>query len=634
MVHIINYMNHFIYMKDYKDILLNLKGPYIKEVSVKKRYLDLYLKIVDYTKDYNLVFMQKIWHFLNNTLDIPICRVCKINKCNFSGIDKGYSNYCSTKCATNDSELRKQIEIKKKETCIKKYGVDNPLKNKEVRDKIKETCLERYGVDNPRQSIEISEKIKETCIKRYGVNYTLKSKEVRDKIKETNLERYGNESHLSSEIIRDKIKETNLERYGNESPFGNRDIIDKIKIKNLENYNVEYNFQREDIKEKIKETHNKKYGVNHYLLSDKYKEIKFKEYDKQIRERYNSLNIKEVYENGTLDFYCSECKDYKNINIHLLHQRYKFNNELCTICNPLYSSVNYTSKSEEEIKEFIESLNIETKKDRTILNGNEIDVYIEDYKIGFEHNGVYWHNEFNKPKDYHLDKTVLAKERGVKLVHIWEDLWLNKQEIVKSRILNLLNLSPNKIYARKCIVKKASSSDSREFLNMNHLQGNANAAVKLGLYYNDELVLLMTFGSLRKNLGQKAIEGDYELTRFANKLNTTVVGGASRLFKHFIKEYKPERLISYADCDWSPNEQDNLYTKLGFNYLGHTGLNYWWVVDGIRENRFKFRKDILVKEGADPSMTEVEIMHDKGYYRCFGTGNYKFEWDKMGYIIK
>ena len=556
----------------------------------------------------------------------------KINvKCDYCGIEKKvvYNKYFSqTNKLTDKYSCLKCAHIKTKERLLKNEGITSVLQRKDVQEKIKKTNLERYGCENSGSSNIVKEKIKKTFLKRYGVEHSFQAKDVKEKIKETNFKKYGVECSLQYKDIKDKIIKNNLELYGVEHAIQRKDVQEKIKKTNLERYGVENVAQCKDIQEKIKDTNLERYKNKIIFKSIYFKKIIFEKHKNKIKERYNNLDIKQVYENGTLDFYCSECKDYKNINIHLLHQRHHYNVNICTICNPLNSTNSFESKNEEEIKLFINDLNIETKKDRTILNGNEIDIYIPNNKIGIEHNGVYWHNEFNKLKDYHLNKTALAKEKGVKLIHIWEDDWLNKQEIVKSRLKQILNLTYNKIYARKCIVKKVSSSDSREFLNRNHLQGNVNAAVKLGLYYNDELVSLMTFGKLRKNLNQVAKEGEYELTRFANKLDTSVIGGASRLFKHFIKEYIPNRIISYADCDWTVDEQDNLYIKLGFKYIGHTGLNYWWVVDGLRENRFKFRKDKLIKEGADPSLTEVDIMHDRGCYRCFGTGNYKFEYKK------
>ena len=127
----------------------------------------------------------------------------------------------------------------------------------------------------------------------------------------------------------------------------------------------------------------------------------------------------------------------------------------------------------------------------------------------------------------------------------------------------------------------------------------------------------MTFGNLRKNLGSTSKEGCYELLRFCNKLNTTVVGGASKLFKHFLKEYKPKEVISYCDRRWS---EGNLYEMLGFEFSHNSKPNYFYVINGKRENRFKYRKDILVKEGFDPNKSEHEIMLERGIYRIYDCG--------------
>lgn len=135
----------------------------------------------------------------------------------------------------------------------------------------------------------------------------------------------------------------------------------------------------------------------------------------------------------------------------------------------------------------------------------------------------------------------------------------------------------------------------------------------------------MTFGNLRKNLGQKAKEGNFELLRFCNKLNTTVIGGASKLFKYFIKNYNPYYVISYADRRWSSG---NLYYKLGFEFVHNTQPNYFYTKGNSRLNRFGFRKSELVKQGFDPLKTEHEIMKERGYNRIYDCGAMKFEWKK------
>jgi len=281
-----------------------------------------------------------------------------------------------------------------------------------------------------------------------------------------------------------------------------------------------------------------------------------------------------------------------------------------------------------KIFEFIKENYQETfLNDRKILNGKEIDIYIPELKLGFEFNGLYWHSELYKDRLYHLNKSKDCLNVGIDLFHIWEDDWIYKQDIVKSMIINKLGKTPNKIYARKCTIKEISDNKLiREFLNKNHIQGFVGSKIKIGLYYNDELISLMTFGNLRKSLGTKSREGSYELLRFCNKLNTNIVGGASKLFKHFLRNYDVKEIISYSD---NSRGQGNLYQQLGFNLISETEPNYYWIIDGKRHHRFNFRKDKLIKEGADPSKTEIQIMTEKGYYRIFDCGNKKWILDKL-----
>jgi hypothetical protein len=261
------------------------------------------------------------------------------------------------------------------------------------------------------------------------------------------------------------------------------------------------------------------------------------------------------------------------------------------------------------------------ENDRKILGGKEIDIFLPDYNIGIEINGLYWHSEeCGKDRQYHISKTKLANENGVKLIHIFEDEWLNNPEIVKSRLLNLINKTPNKIFARKCMIKELSNNECKEFLEQNHLQGYTPATYNIGLFHNNELVSLMTFGK-RKITGKNSLE----LIRFCNKINTNVIGSASKLFKYFINKYKPEELISYADVRWSGlNPEDTLYYKLGFKLSHISKPNYWYNYANIRYHRYNFRKDKLIKDGFDPNKTESEIMVERGFNKIWDCGNLVF----------
>ena len=284
--------------------------------------------------------------------------------------------------------------------------------------------------------------------------------------------------------------------------------------------------------------------------------------------------------------------------------------------------VGKTSAAEQAIREFLKN-EVEVKQScRTTIKPLELDIYIKSLKIGVEYNGLYFHSDVFLKNDYHLYKLLRCEEKGVRLIQIFEDEWLEKEEICKSRLLNIIGKTPNKIFARKCEIREVTAKEAKEFLNTNHIQGNVNSKVKLGLYYNNELVSLMTFGNLRKNLGQTHKEGHYELLRFCNKLYTNVVGGASKLLKYFEKKYQPVKIISYADRRWSNGD---LYKSLGFDFVSYSKPNYFYVMGPTRENRFKYRKSELVKQGFDVNKTEKQIMEERGYKRIYDCGTIKIE---------
>ena len=295
--------------------------------------------------------------------------------------------------------------------------------------------------------------------------------------------------------------------------------------------------------------------------------------------------------------------------------------------------VNKISKSEQEIYDFIKSLGIDNiqQSNRTILNNKELDIYLPDYNLGIEFNGLYWHNEDYKEDNYHQKKTDECLSKNIQLIQIFEDEWLYKKDIVKSRLLNILHkIESNKIiYARKCFIKEIDSTFARKFTERNHLQGFVGAKIHLGLFYiidnKEYLVSYMSFGNLRKNLGQKEITyNHYELLRFCNVINYRVIGGASKLLKYFEKNYKPEKIISYADRRWS---NGNLYNQLGFILTHISKPNYYYVDYLTRHNRFGYRKDILIsKYDCKPEMTERDFCRNiLGLKRIYDAGNMVYE---------
>lgn len=291
----------------------------------------------------------------------------------------------------------------------------------------------------------------------------------------------------------------------------------------------------------------------------------------------------------------------------------------------------FVSKAQIEIKDYIESLGISTiSSEKKLIFPNELDIYIPDLNIAIEYNGLYWHSESSgkKMKDYHLTKTTRCEEKGIRLIHIFEDEWVNKQDIVKSKLRSLLKKQEEKIYARKCLVGDITYIEKSMFLSKYHIQGDDISNHYYGLKHNSELLAVMTFVKPRVALGFKKTEGvAYELSRFASRIN--VVGGASKLLKHAIDNLNPNKIISYADRRWSSRLNDTVYDKLGFEYVSESKPNYWYTKDyHKRIHRFSFTKHKIVNTlGGDPTKTEVQNMFDMGYDRIWDCGTIKYNMD-------
>lgn len=287
----------------------------------------------------------------------------------------------------------------------------------------------------------------------------------------------------------------------------------------------------------------------------------------------------------------------------------------CPICAKLIQ----TSKPEKEIFDFIKNnYNKEIiSHDRKILNGKEIDIFLPDLKIGFEYHGLYFHTETAVGKKYHYNKWKVSESKGIKLIQIYGNEFDDNKSLIFSKILNYLGKSI-KVSARKTKIVIVNKHDKDLFLNKNHLQGQDSSKICLGLEYNGELVSLMTFGPSRFNKNYK-----YELLRFCNKSGYSVIGGASKLLKHFRVNYKGS-IISYADKRYSDG---NLYKTLGFSLDGHTkpSFSYFNIKNNKLYNRMKFQKqNLLNMPYYDSNLKEYEIMHLNGYDRIWDCGQYRF----------
>lgn len=278
------------------------------------------------------------------------------------------------------------------------------------------------------------------------------------------------------------------------------------------------------------------------------------------------------------------------------------------------------SKEEIEILYYINQYFETENNTRKYLDGKEIDIYIPEKKIGIEFNGNYWHNEKFISKQYHQQKSKLAEEQGIFIYHIFEYEWNTKKEQILNQINNLLGLNKVKLHARKCEIREVNEYSKVHFLEQNHLQGNDHSSIKLGLYYNNELVSLMTFCKPRFNKNY-----EWELSRFCSKSGCNVIGGASKLFSYFIKTYTPKSIISYSNI---AHTRGNLYKMLGMNLLQISEPNYVWCKNlSDVKTRYQCQKYKLLEQGYIGN-SETEIMHNRGYYRIYDCGNKVWIWLK------
>ena len=549
-----------------KEYILSESRGRANSRFIKKNFPEEYKIIIEYP---GKTFPEKLYNYFYNS-PIHICPVCGKDT-PFRNILYGYSEFCSVKCSYKGESRVKKAQ----QTCLEKYGVKNPSQSKEIQKKKEETCLKNHGV---RHWIQNTDRFKSIMSKKYGVTNPSYIKDVIHKREETCLKNHGVKCILHKPEIREKAIYAIEEKYG-----------------------VKYSFLNETVKRKAIETKRKKFLGTHDLHLG---------YD----------------ENGDWICKCPHpscnlcCDKIFIIPQGLFNDRKRNDTELCTKLLPI-GHFNQGTTLELFIRNILDKYNIEYKTNvRDIISPKEIDIFIPSSRIAIECNGIKWHSE--KYSSYHIDKFTQCSAKNIQLLTIWEDWIKNKPEIIESVIKSKIGVIDNKIYARKCKLLEISSVECNSFLNDNHIQGSSPSSVKLGLYYNDELVSVMTFSKSRVGIGKN--EDGWELVRFCNKKNMTVVGGASKLLSYFIKTYNPTKIVSYSSNDISDGR---LYKILGFNKCNIAGA-YWYIHQRTfqRFHRFNFRKSKLQEMGYDvQNKTEFQIMSELPYWRIYDSGTTRWE---------
>lgn len=439
------------------------------------------------------------------------------------------------------------------------------------------SCLEKYGVEAPTQIPEAVEKRKQTCLEKYGTEQFLSSETAKKKVKETNLEKYGHENCWGSSEIREKIKKTMIKRYGVKCSFQMEKVssvskknshspeaIQKRKESLLQHFGVEVPMQSPEVREKYRQTMQERHGVDHSFQMDSVRRL----------------------------------------------------------CHEAHSNKNAISNINREFSEKLSLQGIENEFEYSELFPFYYDLYIPNLDTLIEIDPTVSHNSYKTPwmregvrPEYHLRKTKKAVSHNLRCLHVfdWDD-W--------DKIIKMLE-EKETIFARNLEVLDVSSYEANRFEEQSHLQGNCRGqSVRLGLYKNKELIQIMTFGKPRYNK-----KYEWELLRLCTKPGYKVVGGAEKLFKHFIRQYQPTSIISY--CDLSKFTGD-VYKKLGMTEAYTTKPQKIW-----SKGSQKITDNYLRQHGADrligtsdgKGTDNEEIMLREGWLPVYDCGQLVFEWE-------
>lgn len=426
-------------------------------------------------------------------------------------------------------------------------------------------------------------------------------------------EKYGVDNVFQLESIKEKAKNTKIERYGSET-FTN-------PVKMMETKEMRYGDAGYTNKEKATKTFQERYGADNYLqvINANHKAIQYQndKIDEFERENDCTLVAKLVKQFGQ-GWYKAHIVEPI---VESSQRTYIRNCDIPTI--EKYAMDNHVSSINElEVVDFVKSILgdvlVETNT-RKVIQPYELDIYIPEKSVAIEYNGVYYHCDDVKGKDYHLKKTERCEELGIRLIHIFETEWHEHKDICKSIIKSSLGVYDARVYARDCIIKEVSPSDAREFLEVNHIQGTVNSSYRLGLYYNSELVQIITIGKSRFK------DGEVELLRMCSKLGWQVIGGFSRLMKN--QPYK--ELISYVDrCKFSGVG----YFSSGWAFISYTMPSYFYSNSNGETtiSRYQAQKHKLLKllKVFDPQLTEAENMKNNNWFRVYDCGNLKVLYKK------
>ena len=531
---------------------------------------------------------KEIYDAVHNIRDVDRFAPCGVEK-RFDGFWAGY-RFCGTlktcNCAVQNTKTKSEI------TNVERYGAKRPLQNSDIFERTKMTNIERYGSSSPLSNKIVREKIITTTVDRYGVENYTQTDEYKIKVQETNISRYGCSWGIVSKNSIDKKIETNRLRYGCDYASQADTVKNKIENTNIEKFGVKCSLQSDHtrvlMEERYGELRSNQIAIGHDII----KILKSRDLLSEAIEGNSFTFLADKWNVGisTILKYCREHG--------IVIPRSSYENAISTFLNN--AGINYIHNT------------------RSILGGAEIDFYLPEFNIAIEFNGLYWHSSIFKDKNYHKEKYNACNDKNIRLVMINEDEWINRGEIVRSKLLHLFGKSPKGAAARKLKLMEINSVTANDFFEKYHLQGRTGSITyAVGSYEGDKIVGAMAFNHQR---GTNKVE----LIRFCSDQYSRS-GLFSRMLKFSIKENHYTEILSFADLRYSMGE---VYSRNGFRKVGIISPDYSYIIKKTTAHKSNFtKKKISKKFGIDMStMTERQAMDELGFPRLYDCGKLKFVW--------
>lgn len=580
------------------DILQNY-GPKSYGRILKFSYPELLKHITELTLQYSPASINEMIYIIINRPP-NICDNGKYPA--FNTFQLGYRTGCGRGCkcakvsqaaklsdwhASLTTEQKKSLVDNAKETFMTNLGVDNPMKHGKTIEKYKASNLEKYGAESPLASLIVKDKIKQIIQKKYGVDFPFQNESIRKLGKTTTVDRYGG--------LMTHARDGAYKKYDGMNPFQDSGVLEKRRSTMIEKYGNEHALKNSSIFNSMMEKNIKKYGVkNASQIGMNLESLALFENIDEFIKFAKGKTVQQLSE----ELECSSTKLYHYVNFH----------KIPGIVHP-------KSLMELDMKQWLISQDIKFKhNDYTILKPKQLDFLLTDYDIGIELHGLFHHSEVGgkKDNDYHENKFLNCKKRGVQLIQIWQDEYWKHKDVVRSKILYLCHKHTNRIHGRKCKVGKLYDTDvERAFLNKHHIQGFVDSRqFSVGAWHDDKLMAIMSFGHPH---------GYLELIRFAVDINFHIPGIFSKLLKHaIISNNITEEIFSFSDNRIS---NGNLYKQSGFELVKESAADYCYTNYIIRENKRRFQKTELIKRYdlspeyvSNKDNTEWKIISELGFH--------------------